>query len=130
MTKAEKAAYHKAYSKLHPEKGKAYMKAYRKANPEKMKDYQHIWKIRKYKITVDRYNQMLSSQNNCCAICKNPFVGSGHDQTSPCIDHNHITGKVRALLCHKCNKLLGYVNEKTIIFKNAVNYLEFWEQQA
>lgn len=57
--------------------------------------------LKHYGLTLEQYNAMLSSQNNMCFICQVP---------SPrplAVDHNHITGKVRGLLCDNCNRALG-----------------------
>ncbi len=68
---------------------------------------------------------MLNKQNSLCAICHGPETR--RNQYGLCllhIDHNHETGKVRGLLCHKCNSLLGYSRENKEILKSSINYLE------
>lgn len=60
---------------------------------------------------------MLESQGSCCVICRDPFG-------QPYVDHNHATGAVRALLCQKCNTLLGMARESPIILSAAIGYLE------
>src|SRR6185312_848366 len=73
--------------------------------------------IREYGITLDFYEEMLRSQQGLCAICK-------VEMTKPCVDHNHTTGKVRALLCSGCNTSLGHFRESREILLNAVAYLD------
>ncbi len=58
--------------------------------------------IREYGITLVQYKQMLAGQNNSCAICKKD---QSEFKNSLAVDHNHKTGKVRALLCYHCNKM-------------------------
>lgn len=58
--------------------------------------------IREYKITESDIEQMLKSQGRRCAICEDPFNGLDCH-----VDHNHITGKVRGLLCGRCNTRIG-----------------------
>ncbi len=58
-----------------------------------------------YGIPIETYDQMIISQNGCCASCKHPFL------RTPDIDHNHVSGKVRGLLCHNCNTALGMLQE-------------------
>lgn len=61
-----------------------------------------------YGITLDQYNQLLESQNNVCAICGGTEAGGNqYGKVRMAIDHNHLTGKVRGLLCCKCNMALG-----------------------
>lgn len=71
-----------------------------------------------YKLSNERYATLLKAQDNCCAICKKPF-----DDT-PRIDHDHVTGKVRELLCDVCNKGLGYFKDNLDFLQAAVDYLK------
>lgn len=74
----------------------------------------------KYKMTWEDYQIMISSQEGKCFICKKiPTHKNGLS-----IDHNHTTGKVRALLCSFCNVGLGNFKEDIEIMKNAILYLE------
>ena len=74
-----------------------------------------------YNITDDDYNKMLKSQNGRCAICgTNKLTGRWK---SFAIDHNHITGKVRGLLCNECNRGIGYLKDDYKLLQKAVNYL-------
>jgi hypothetical protein len=57
----------------------------------------------RYGLTVEQYNEMLQSQNGVCAICG----GINPEGRNLCVDHNHITGKFRGLLCTTCNVALG-----------------------
>lgn len=75
------------------------------------------WLIAKYGITVEVYDEMVVKQNNLCAICSKP------DTTRLSVDHSHETGKIRGLLCRKCNKFLYIVEEPNWII-NATRYLE------
>ena len=59
-----------------------------------------------YNMTPEDYDELLEKQNGCCAICKTQ--DSGHNMTEHLlVDHDHITGEVRGLLCCNCNWLLG-----------------------
>jgi len=55
---------------------------------------------RRYGITLDDYNEMLKKQSNKCKICK---ISPDNLKRKLCIDHCHETGKIRGLLCDKCN---------------------------
>jgi hypothetical protein len=60
---------------------------------------------------------VLVGQNDfCCAIC-------GLPNPKPKIDHDHITAKVRGVLCHKCNLGLGYFNDNPNMLRRAAEYL-------
>lgn len=79
---------------------------------------------RDFGIDVELYNQKLSQQGNCCDICKI------HISALPkrlAIDHNHETGKIRGLLCNRCNIALGGFKDNIQILENALVYLNSWE---
>ncbi len=61
-----------------------------------------------YGMTIDDLERMLDSQHNRCAICETPL-------RRPCIDHDHSTGLVRAILCNRCNCWLAVVEHPTFI---------------
>ena len=89
-------------------------------NIEKYRLMEKGYQIKKnYGITIEQYNEMLKAQNNKCLICHAEFK----TMKSTYIDHNHITGKVRGLLCVKCNSGIGYLNDDINLLKEAINYL-------
>ena len=61
---------------------------------------------RRYGITVDEYDEMLERQGGVCAVC-----GSPPTRHKLAVDHDHATGKVRALLCSRCNCALGQAGD-------------------
>lgn len=74
------------------------------------------YKCSQYGITDLDYMKMEFDQDKRCAICK---------QSKPLeIDHCHITGKVRGLLCRTCNAALGMVKDDIDILREAISYLE------
>lgn len=56
---------------------------------------------RKYGISLKQYNKMLKNQDESCAICKKHKSNFSRNLA---VDHNHSTGKVRAILCMYCNR--------------------------
>lgn len=117
------------YQKLNPnwlEDRKKRQKEYRdnldpKVKLEREKRRYELYIERVYKISIEDYNKMLVLQNNSCAICKRPKpTGKGGFH----VDHCHSTGKVRSLLCSKCNLLLGMAEENSEVLLNASIYLE------
>ena len=105
----------------------------RKNNPEKWslaakKRYCKIkarvkgWKQSGIKdMTIERYDQMIESQNNCCAICNTPASSLKKILN---VDHNHSTGLVRELLCDCCNRGLGYFRDSADLLEKAMLYLK------
>tara|TARA_Y100001963_G_C6560454_1_gene344053 strand:+ start:174 stop:653 length:480 start_codon:yes stop_codon:yes gene_type:complete len=93
------------------------MKSYNKTKrPHKRKlDLQ-----RKYGITIDDYERMLTEQKGVCAICGN---GGGNKHLH--VDHCHDTNKVRGLLCFNCNNALGNFKDNTDLLNRASMYLQF-----
>lgn len=75
-----------------------------------------------YGIGIEEYNKMLAAQDNKCAICKQP---EDNFKRKLCVDHNHVTGVVRGLLCHHCNTAIGLLKEDVNIFKTSLEYLEY-----
>jgi hypothetical protein len=62
-------------------------------------------KLRKYNLTQQDYNKMLEAQGGKCKVCREhgPLNGRSLD-----VDHDHKTGRVRGLLCPRCNAHLGW----------------------
>lgn len=78
---------------------------------------------RLYNISFEDYDRFLEIQDNCCAICRIPFDKS-KPSTTPHIDHDHITNKVRGLLCPLCNVGLGSFRDNESYLFSAINYLK------
>lgn len=81
---------------------------------------------KKYGITLKEYDQLFQQQNGMCAIC-------GTDKPSGrwnrfCVDHDHITGRVRALLCNGCNQGIGYLNDDPELLEKAAEYIRTFRE--
>ena len=74
----------------------------------------------KYKITIEQYDAMYRDQNGVCAICARLNL-SGRRLA---VDHDHDTGKIRGLLCSRCNSAIGLARESLDVLKMTVVYLE------
>jgi len=74
-----------------------------------------------YGLTFKDYDDMLKSQNSCCAICE---TGSNRVGDYFFVDHCHTNGHNRGLLCYHCNTLLGMCFDDIDILKAAIKYLE------
>lgn len=75
-----------------------------------------------YGITKEQYNLILNKQNNKCAICEIDFSLLTLRQIH--LDHNHETGKVRGILCYKCNLAIGHAKESSGLLKKCADYLD------
>ncbi len=78
-------------------------------------------RLRDFNCTQEQYDKMYSDQEGKCYIC-----GRDEDeiqQNSLCVDHDHVTFKIRGLLCHDCNVGLGRFKDSQRRLMNAVNYL-------
>lgn len=75
----------------------------------------------KYGLSREDYLKMYERQSKSCAIC-----GKHEDEISRSlhIDHCHDTGKVRALLCGKCNSGIGYFDDKFDLLLAAAKYIQ------
>lgn len=86
---------------------------------------------RRYKISIGEYDQMIDRQSNRCAICGNPeTVINERILTRLSIDHDHTSGKVRALLCRRCNIALGTVSDDISLLRKMIAYLESFNPPA
>lgn len=74
---------------------------------------------RQYGITLEQYDTKVKMQGGKCAICN---LDPGRHPLH--VDHDHATGKVRDLLCPKCNVLLGLATERVALLRAAADYLE------
>ena len=76
---------------------------------------------RTYGITLDQYKELFEQQEGKCRIC-----GKHSDECprSLDVDHNHTNGKIRGLLCNKCNQALGLFNDNVDTLRRAIEYLE------
>lgn len=126
--------HNKKYYALHKEKLKEAAKAWHKNNLERSRKYRRewYWKNKESKNIIARarisgfkyrygmspadYDVLYQKQDGKCAICV-------RDNKKLMIDHSHITGKIRALLCPRCNGGLGYIEDITFITK-AKQYLK------
>jgi hypothetical protein len=144
---------HRQY-RQNPEKSKTATKNWRIQNPgydqkwrnenrEKLNEYQRQWRLdnqekvrlsnknshlkRTFGITLEEYNEIFKQQNHKCAACGNDNPGR---KTGWALDHDHITGKIRAILCNQCNTTLGNVKDDPKILQMLINYLGRFQLQS
>lgn len=135
----------KIYERLHPHEARERCKKYREKDPDRYRRMANLRaakyreKHRKrhsrsvsdckrkqlYGIDKETYLQMLQAQKDCCAICGLP---ESNARFSLAVDHCHNTGKVRSLLCSKCNPGLGMFRDSPELLIAASRYLESHKQ--
>lgn len=137
------ADYHRTYSRKWRQDNKDYVnesiRKDRKDNPEKYREreknkyYKDVEKsrymdvLKKHKISSDQYRMMFEDQNGLCAICNKKEVRINKTRTGITrlvIDHCHTTNKIRGLLCHLCNTMIGKAKEDINILLAAIDYIK------
>lgn len=111
--------------KIRAGKGKfccnACYKEFRKRNKKDEKEANRLYQKKcKYGLSKEEYDDLFIKQNNKCAICGREF----NETLKAFVDHCHITGKVRGLLCTNCNTLLGMAKDSIETLKTAIEYLQ------
>jgi formylmethanofuran dehydrogenase subunit E len=114
----------KAYYVLHKEeinrRGRMWYR-HNKDRHKRLSEKRHLFK--KYGITPEKVEQMRLNQSNRCAICKHEF----QNKKDRHIDHDHSNGKIRELLCSKCNVGIGMFGDDTSLLSTAIEYLNKWK---
>jgi len=105
------------YRAANPEKARARQRKYQAAHPEKIRENARANNLRRnHGITSEEYDALLVTQDGRCAICE-------RGDECLCVDHNHVTGVIRGLLCQGCNKALGFMQDNPGLLGQAANYL-------
>lgn len=74
---------------------------------------------RVFKFSAEQFDALLVAQNGMCAICETAFSA----KTKANVDHDHKTGRIRGLLCFRCNVVLGHVKDSVTILEKLAAYL-------
>jgi hypothetical protein len=108
------------------------MREWRKNNPGKRREGKRRTEMKcRYGMAPSDYEAILERQGGVCAICKGVQTRKQKRHLNPGqpdilhIDHDHATGKVRGLLCHCCNMLIGHARENAATLMAAIVYLEY-----
>ena len=127
------------FRKRHPDRVAAGLKKYfsklRIKEPEKYAAMKLVDTLRPFGLTPEKYLKMTKIQENRCAVCrceKNIYGKGDHCRWSVDHDHNCSAGHrkeracplcVRGLLCHRCNLMLGYAEDRPEVLARAIQYL-------
>lgn len=68
----------------------------------------HAYRLRRYGLTIEDYDAMLLTQKGRCAICGRSATENTKRLS---VDHDHVTGHVRGLLCQVCNRDVGRIEK-------------------
>ena len=96
---------------------------WRAANPEADK---RKYLLRKFNMTLEEYKALLNKQGGVCAICgekEQVLRRAKSGQEMLAVDHCHETGKIRGLLCFKCNTGIGALGDSVEGLERALDYL-------
>jgi Recombination endonuclease VII len=99
------------------EKTRAECRAWWAANKDACNARRRAKRYKGYGISDEDYQALLARQGGACGICRKK-------KRPLCVDHCHVTGKVRGLLCHNCNLGLGHYNDDPVLTRAATAYLE------
>lgn len=103
-----------------PERTKETARKWREENPGRERDRRLT---RQYGITQAEYEERFDLQDGLCYICSGP--PDFHDRLV--VDHCHTTGTVRHLLCNRCNRTLGMVQEDIELLESMIAYMLRWK---
>lgn len=111
----------RAWALAHPEETKVAMHKYdmKRKFTRQIKD-RDVQLRRNYGITLEEYNRLFSEQNGLCLGC---YKHQSQVKRAFDVDHNHITGKVRGLLCSPCNVILGMAKDNPQTLERLISYL-------
>jgi hypothetical protein len=86
----------------------------------------------KYRLTPADYDAMMEEQQGACAVCGKPesVRGRGGAPRRLAVDHDHRTGTVRQLLCHRCNLVTWAVEENPALLDEVRAYLTRHSRKA
>ena len=87
--------------------------------PEVVAHRQAYNRLRNTGVSPEQFEAKLREQNQCCGLCGLPFTHTQKKQA----DHDHVTGKFRGVLHHRCNLGIGSLNDDPILLAKATRYL-------
>lgn len=100
----------------------AYSRNYNNVNKDALKNLHKEWRDKsKIRLSQIKYNYNLTEEEyealpKACEVCGNT--------ENLCIDHDHITGKVRGVLCSRCNSALGLLGDSKEVILKLASYIE------
>lgn len=112
--KESEAAYNRKHHNENREHYRKYKRGWCRSNPDKMKNE----KLKnRFGITLEQFLSILKTQNNMCGVCGTTLV-------QPCVDHCHVTGMVRGVLCRGCNSGVGSFKDSPETLHTAIRWIQ------
>ena len=112
-----KAELARDYSLKNKEKISQNNAEWRKNNPGRYTKRSRGYVMKRYGITTEEYDELFLIQEGRCKICSRVSEKALH------VDHDHKTGRVRGLLCHRCNTSIGLMEESADNLKRMIEYI-------
>lgn len=123
----------RAWVAANAERVRAANKQWSDENPDRKRSDHRLYWLRAYGLTPEAYDQLLREQDGACAICgqAETFVDPRTAETRRlAVDHCHTTGRVRGLLCGRCNRSIGLLGDSAETLEKAAAYLRRAEAAA
>jgi hypothetical protein len=109
----------KMYNESNKEVIKKHRDTYYMLNRERILLRGKVANLKKYGLTLEEFKIMSSNQNDVCKIC---MKTNGNRELA--VDHDHVTGKNRGLLCGNCNTAIGKLGDNEFGLNRAISYLK------
>ena len=118
--------YHQEWNRKNKDRIKEHKKEYYQKTKKERTDADLHYR---YGISLAEYEEMREAQGYKCYCCgvsekelEELYPNSHHKKL--CIDHCHKTGKVRKLICNRCNTLVGYLEKREHMLETALKYID------
>jgi len=103
---------------VHKKSRAEWKKDYLRRNPDRAAVYRLRARLKLYGLTEAQYTTFRLDQKNLCACCQRPLDDKW------VVEHSHKSGKVRGLVCVKCNNGIGMFEDNPALLRLAIQYLE------
>lgn len=118
VAKEKRAKQTNDWRRNNPERWNQIQRDWRAKNKEKLREYH----LKQYGITPAEYDALFEAQGKKCACCGQ----TGFTSKNWHVDHDHKTGVVRGIVCHKCNTTLGLLGDSLPKVEESCNqYLSY-----
>jgi hypothetical protein len=116
VRESKRAEYLREWRKNNPDKLAVINLRYRETNRERLRQRSKSGRRLKWGITLEQWHGYLDARGRECELCKRVLdENSDSRKDIPVLDHCHITGKWRGILCHICNLKLAIVEDAQFV---------------